>query len=194
MATRMNALWWWIDRWRKSTAYTDMTLEQQGAYRNLLDEAWLRGGALPGALSRDHRVLAKACGDPRRWPHLKNVLLKRFVVGPDGCWHNETLDKILKESTRRADKQRAYRTRKNGGNESGNKAGNRGGSPDPDLSSTPYSPPKGGRPLTRDEKQHAERVLKNRFGRCHHHPRCPDHAACVERLAVELREKRKASR
>jgi hypothetical protein len=33
---------WWIDRWRKSTAFTDMTLSNR-AYRNLLDECALRG-------------------------------------------------------------------------------------------------------------------------------------------------------
>ena len=57
---QLNALWWWIDRWRKSTAYMDMTLEEQGAYRNLIDEATLRGGPLP----TDERILAKACGEP----------------------------------------------------------------------------------------------------------------------------------
>jgi 5-methylcytosine-specific restriction endonuclease McrA len=62
-----------------------------------------------------------------------------------------------------------------------------GGQPPVDVAPTT-------RPLTRDEKQHAERVLKNRFGRCHHHPRCANHAACVQRLAAELREQRKASR
>jgi hypothetical protein len=45
----MRAAWWWVDRWRKSTAYTDMTAEQQGVYRNLLDELWLRGGVLAAA-------------------------------------------------------------------------------------------------------------------------------------------------
>jgi hypothetical protein len=53
---------------------------------------------------------------------------------------------------------------------------------------------KGTRPPTRSETQQAEHVLRNRFGRCHHQPRCPTHAACVQRLAAELREKRKAAR
>ena len=102
---RFNALYWWIDRWRKSTAFTDLTLEEQGAYRNLLDEATLRGGPLPN----DARVLAKASGDATRWDqgHAAKVM-KRFVLRADG-WHNETLDGVLKESARRATKQRAYR-------------------------------------------------------------------------------------
>jgi len=84
------ALWWWIDRWRKSSAYMDMTLEQQGAYRNLLDEATLRGGPLPD----DERVLAKACGDARAWRRLRPVVMSRFALQADG-WHNETLDTVL---------------------------------------------------------------------------------------------------
>jgi hypothetical protein len=64
---KRTGLMWWIDRWRKSTAFTDLTLEEQGAYRNLLDEGALRGGAIPD----DERVLAKASGDALRWSEVK---------------------------------------------------------------------------------------------------------------------------
>jgi len=101
---RVRALYWWIDRWRKSTAYTDMSLEEQGAYRNLLDEAALRGGALP----LDDRSIAKASGDAIRWPKLKAVVMKRFHKLADG-WHNETLDQVLRATATRAAKQRRYR-------------------------------------------------------------------------------------
>lgn len=117
---RLRALWWWIDRWRKSTAYTDMTLEEQGAYRNLLDEATLRNGPIPN----DERVLAKACGDAQRWRKVRTTVLAHFTLTADG-WRNETLDSILRESERRADKQRKYRS--SSGNESGNGAGNEHG-------------------------------------------------------------------
>lgn len=122
---RLNALWWWVDRWRKSTAYMDMTLEEQGAYRNLLDEANLRGGAIPN----DERILAKACGDATAWARVRPAVMARFELGPDG-WHNRTLDDVLAESTRRAEKQAAWRNKR--GNASGNKPGNKPGSPDPD--------------------------------------------------------------
>ncbi len=138
---RFTGLWWWIDRWRKSTAYTDMTLEQQGAYRNLLDEATLRGGLLPN----DERILAKACGDATAWKRVRETVLARFVLG-DGGWHNETLDEVLRASTARAEKQRRYRHRQgngkgngrsNGvgnatGDDEGVQRGNNDGSPDPD--------------------------------------------------------------
>lgn len=114
---RLSGLWWWIDRWRKSTAYTDMTLEEQGAYRNLLDEAQLRGGALPD----DERILGKACGDALAWPKLRKKVMARFVKREDG-WHNETLDTVIKESARRAEKQASYRNKR--GNAPGNGRGN----------------------------------------------------------------------
>lgn len=91
---KMRALWWWIDRWRKSTAFMDMTLEQQGAYRNLLDEAALRGGPLPN----DDRILAKACGDATAWKRIRDVVMARFTLAADG-WRNETLDSVLAVSS-----------------------------------------------------------------------------------------------
>jgi len=106
---RLDGLFWSIPRWRKSTAYTDMTLEQQGAYRNLLDEAWIRGGALPD----DERILAKACGDASRWKAIKKIVMARFIKREDG-WHHETLDEVLGQSVRRAEKQHAYRHRLKG--------------------------------------------------------------------------------
>lgn len=128
---RLNALWWWIDRWRKSTAYTDMSLEEQGAYRNLLDEAHLRGGVLP----KDERILAKACGDALRWKRVRTAVMARFTEAPEG-WRNETLDAVIAESRRRSEKQSRYR--KSHGNATGNGTGNRVRphlEPEPDSSS-----------------------------------------------------------
>lgn len=107
---RITGLMWWVDRWRKSTAYTDMTLEQQGAYRNLLDEATLRGGPLPN----DDRVLAKACGDPRAWPKLRTVMLQRFTLGADG-WRHETLDEVLRQTAKRLERQDRWRDKRGNG-------------------------------------------------------------------------------
>jgi uncharacterized protein YdaU (DUF1376 family) len=84
----------------------DMTLEQQGAYRNLLDEGKLRGGPLPD----NEEVLAKACGDPRRWKQLRGAIMSHFTLKPDG-WHNTTLDEVIRDSERRAVTQRHYRVR-----------------------------------------------------------------------------------
>ena len=116
---RVRALYWWIDRWRKSTAYTDMSLEEQGAYRNLLDEAALRGGALP----TNERAIAKASGDAVRWPALRETVMQRFTQQPDG-WHNETLDKVLNETATRAERQRRWR---NAGHNAAHNAARNGG-------------------------------------------------------------------
>lgn len=139
VASRLTGLWWWIDRWRKSSAYTGMTLEEQGAYRNLLDEAALRGGAIP----EDENVLARACGDARKWRKVRTAVLARFVRKADGL-HNETLDTVLAESQRRKDKQRTYRDNQRGnddgneqGHEHGNGVGNEQAPPDPDPDPDP---------------------------------------------------------
>lgn len=112
---RVRALYWWIDRWRRSTAFMDMSLEEQGAYRNLLDEAALRGGALP----LDERTIAKASGDAVKWPKLRNTVMKRFTKQADG-WHNETLDKVLSQTNLRAKRQAEWR---NAGHNAGHNAG-----------------------------------------------------------------------
>ena len=108
----MRAAWWWIDRWRKSTAYTDMTLAEQGAYRNLLDELWLRGGLLPD----DDRVLAKVSGDALEWPKVRAKVMARFQRTPEG-WRNETHDEVVRGSGRQAEKgqKRASAAPRSGG-------------------------------------------------------------------------------
>jgi len=161
----MTALWWWIDRWRKSTAFMDMTAAEQGIYRNLLDEAALRGGALPD----DPKMLEKASGDRKAWAKSKRKVMQKFIKNSDGCWHNSTLDSVLHESARRAEKQRQYRLRLgNGhGNGVGNKAGNKGGSPSPSPS------------LSRKKKS------RNRI--CPHTPRCATWTECTSLILEEGR-------
>jgi uncharacterized protein YdaU (DUF1376 family) len=87
--SRRCGLWWWIDRWRRSSAFIDMTLAEQGAYRNLLDELRLRGGSIPN----DERTLAKACGDPLEWPNVRDKVMKKFRL-VDGVWINATATEV----------------------------------------------------------------------------------------------------
>jgi hypothetical protein len=84
---RHTGLYWWIDRWRISPAFIDMNLEQQGAYRNLLDEMRLRGGTLPN----DENILAVGCGDARRWPTVRGVVMSQFILTPNGWCQTERL-------------------------------------------------------------------------------------------------------
>lgn len=110
-------MYWWIDRWRQSSAFMELTVEEQGAYRNLLDEAWLRGGGIPN----DPKLLARASGDPLRWRVVKKNVL-RFFTNDGGTWRNKTLTEVHYQSQRRAAKQRRYRARR--GNANGNAPGN----------------------------------------------------------------------
>jgi hypothetical protein len=111
----------------------DMTLEQQAAYRNLLD-----GPRSPAGRSRV-TILAKLrrCERGSGCAHR----LSRFSLQDDG-WHHETLDAVLHQSERRAVNQANYRARLNNAADNGN--GHRGANtatnkpdspdPDPDLS------------------------------------------------------------
>jgi uncharacterized protein YdaU (DUF1376 family) len=133
----MRAAWWWIDRWRKSTAHTDMTAEEQGLYRNLLDEIWLRED---GVIPDDPTTLANASGSVTAWSRSGNKVL-RWMKRVPGGWTNETALEVRRQARRRADKQKAYRERlklRNGngasnavGNVAGNATGNKPGSPSP---------------------------------------------------------------
>lgn len=104
----MIGLYWHIDRWRQSAAYVEMTVEEQGAYRNLLDEATLRDGGIPN----DERLLARvSCGgDTRVWKRVKAACLRRFELR-DGVLVNGTLEKVLRASQTRIDRQQRYRDR-----------------------------------------------------------------------------------
>jgi uncharacterized protein YdaU (DUF1376 family) len=76
---------WSVQRWRQSDAYIDFDLAEQGAYRNLLDEAWKRGGYIPD----DDAVLARASGGPLQWPELRARVMGKFVLSENG-WSNAT--------------------------------------------------------------------------------------------------------
>lgn len=83
---------WLIDRWRKSGAYLEMTPREQGMYRNLIDEAVLRGGVIPN----DERLLSRACGDPLEWPDARDKVLRWFTPTPDGKGlENEVVTEIV---------------------------------------------------------------------------------------------------
>lgn len=117
-AESMRAAWWWIDRWRGSTAFSSMTAEEQGLYRNLCDEIWIREGRF---IPDDPVVLSRASGDPIAWGRCGKKVL-RWMKRVDGGWTNDTALEVIAESERKAKNQRAYRQR--GGNKRDNGADN----------------------------------------------------------------------
>lgn len=112
---------WWIDRWRQSDAYARMTAEEQGLYRNLCDEVFLRES---GVIPDDNRILAKASGDHEAWARSGASVL-RSMQRVEGGWTNKTAMEVKAESERRSQKQRSYR--RSSGNEPGNGVGNEPG-------------------------------------------------------------------
>jgi uncharacterized protein YdaU (DUF1376 family) len=103
----MRAAWWWIDRWRKSTAYSDMTAEEQGLYRNLLDEVWHRSD---GIIPDDSWILGRVSGDPDAWKRSGAKVLT-WMQRVEGGWTNETALEVQRQSLRRSENQRNYRQR-----------------------------------------------------------------------------------
>ena len=150
-ARGMRAAWWWIDRWRKSTAFTDMTAEEQGLYRNLLDEIWLRADHV---IPEDGRILAKVSGDPEAWARSGPKVLRWMTKVPGGYTHDTALA-VIHQAERLARNQRAYRARKRaqaggsdnspadnapdneGDNAPDNEGGNKAASPSPSPSPSP---------------------------------------------------------
>lgn len=69
---------WYPKEWLSSTARALMTLEQQGAYLNLLSHAWLADP--PCTLPDDDRALAQLSGLGDRWPESAAVIREWFEV------------------------------------------------------------------------------------------------------------------
>ena len=91
-----SLLWypWWPNRWAGSTAAKMMSLEERGAYHELLDWQWQGRGYLPG----DPVLIARLCGfDPTLYP----AVLKQFPLTDDGRRSNPVLLQIWETQIRR---------------------------------------------------------------------------------------------
>jgi uncharacterized protein YdaU (DUF1376 family) len=99
----MRAAWWWIDRWRKSTAYTDMSPEQRGMYRDLLDEVWLRK---EHTIPDDDLILGRIVGDPDAWKRQRETILHHFRR-VEGGWTNDTALEVIGKSLQLSEKRSA---------------------------------------------------------------------------------------
>lgn len=104
IASLMRGAMWWIDRWRQSTAYTDMNAEEQGLYRNLLDDVWLREDH---TIPDDPKILARVSGDPEAWARSGEKVL-RWMERVDAGWTNATALEIkLKAQTTSEERSKA---------------------------------------------------------------------------------------
>lgn len=140
----LPAMWWWVNDWLGSPEHLHMSLEEQGALRNIYDHMWVGGGSLHvrDDTDDDEAVLARACGDASRWPYVRAAVTRALTLVDHGGetgkrWHSERLTAVLQSSEKRASKQRAYRERladRQNRNVDGNVGGNTSGSPSPSPS------------------------------------------------------------
>jgi len=68
---RLDAEWFWIDRWTGSRGFA-LPLEPRGLYRELLTAAWRRGGSLPNDHDALRRIVGVTAAEWRRcWPKVQ---------------------------------------------------------------------------------------------------------------------------
>lgn len=95
----MRGQWWWIDRWRTSSAFLCMNAEEQGLYRNLLDSVWLMDNH---AIPDDERALIVASGnDAAAWARSGQKVLG-WMRRTDEGWTNDVALEVIAEAERRA--------------------------------------------------------------------------------------------
>jgi uncharacterized protein YdaU (DUF1376 family) len=62
---KLLAEWFWVDRWTGSTAF-GLPLEARGLYREMLSQAWRRGGRLPNDHDQIRRIVGASEKEWRR--------------------------------------------------------------------------------------------------------------------------------
>jgi uncharacterized protein YdaU (DUF1376 family) len=68
---KLLAEWFWIDRWIGSSGFL-LPMESRGVYREMLTQAWRRGGSLPNDPEAIRRAIGATVGEWRRsWPVVK---------------------------------------------------------------------------------------------------------------------------
>ncbi len=200
---KLLAEWFWTDRWVGSSAFM-LPIEARGLYREMLSAAWRRGAKLPN----DHDAIKRAVGATdeewaRCWPQIE----KYFRV-KRGSLVNDTQVEIYRNTM--AIQSARSRAGRRGGQvtqqlrrlsriqaklEANAKASAESKinppSPSP-VHKNPPTPLAGGR-ITKRELKHAAEIRKQAYGRCPHEPRCENYHACLVALAMEIRQKAKAS-
>jgi uncharacterized protein YdaU (DUF1376 family) len=70
--SKLLAEWFWTDRWMGSSAFL-LPLESRGLYREMLTQAWRRGGRLPNDHEAIKRAVGCTSGEWRRcWPKIEH--------------------------------------------------------------------------------------------------------------------------
>ena len=70
-SNKLLAEWFWIDRWMGSSGFL-LPMEARGIYREMLTQAWRRGGHLPNDHEAIRRAIGATIGEWRRgWPKVQ---------------------------------------------------------------------------------------------------------------------------
>ena len=103
---------WYIGDWRRDTAH--LSAAERGAYREIIDECWLRGGSVTDSDAELWRVAAADSID--HWRNTLRPAVARFFTIEDGAWRHkrvtEELAKAAKLKQNRRRQTEAARTAK----------------------------------------------------------------------------------
>src|SRR5689334_14273251 len=95
MKPKLFAEWFWVDRWTGSSAFL-LPISAKGLYREMLSQAWLRGGKLPN----DPASIQRAVGcTPEEWA-ANWPLIARYFRAKNGQLFNQTQAKIYRQAVR----------------------------------------------------------------------------------------------
>ena len=106
-AVKLLAEWFWTDRWTGSSAFL-LPLEPRGLYREMLTQAWRRGGYLPSNPDAIRRAVAASVEEwDRCWP----LVARYWQDTGDGRIFNQTQIEVLEaaRAKRGASEERARR-------------------------------------------------------------------------------------
>jgi uncharacterized protein YdaU (DUF1376 family) len=158
-------------------------MEARGLYREMLTQAWRRGGRLPN----DHEAIRRAVGaTPREWRRGWPAVEKYWRI--EGEWlMNDTQLEVYRAATSLQTTRRAVGRLGGLTTQAKRRANGQAKLNTPSPSPSPSFPPvvpQGGR-FTKRELQHAEDIRSRAHGGCPHDPRCESFAVCVRLIAAE---------
>ena len=104
---KLRAEWFWVERWMTSRAW-ELPLEARGLYREMLSQAWVRGGRLPASPA----VVQRLCGVTtdeweRCWP-----LVRGFWKTNGDTIYNPTQQEVMADSMERKEAAKALGKRR----------------------------------------------------------------------------------
>ena len=185
-------------QWYPKDFYTDqavvnMSLEAEAVYRRLIDICWLEDG-----LSLDPESLWRPakCKSLDHFNRLWMQMRSKFLVRDGKMFHPRLdLERRKQKKNRRVRQLAANRRwelercKRNANAVQKDCLAFSVSVATPVSVQNPPTPLKGGRRLTRRERQEAELILRRNFGGCPHEPKCSSTDECVTQIGLSRRSK-----